>query len=113
MKKLILWLFIIIVLGLVTAYFARNTIVAAAIEKGGTYALGVDTHLGSANLALSATSLEINNYEIDNPSGFDSSTFLSIGRGVLDVNSGSVFADTVDIDSLVLQDIEVILEYKD
>jgi len=113
MKKILIWILVLIILGLAAAYLGRNMIVAGAIEKGGTYATGVDTRLGSANLALSAGSLELNDYEIDNPSGFVTPEFISIGFGMLDVNSGSVFADTVEIDSLILQNVKVTLEVKD
>lgn len=112
MKKFLVWLFILVILGLAAAYLGRNALVAKAIEEGGNYSLGVDTHLGSANVAVTAGSLEMNQYKVANPKGFESPDFFSIEHGVLVVNSGSVFSDTVEIDSIVLNDIKVTLEAK-
>ncbi|MGH8016097.1 MAG: hypothetical protein ACREBV_07900, partial [Candidatus Zixiibacteriota bacterium] len=111
MKKFLLWLFVLVIVVLAGAYFARNAIVGSAIEKGSTYALGVETHLGSANLSLNAGSLELSGFRIDNPAGFESDQILSIESGIVDVNTGSVFADTVEIDSIVFSDIKVTLEH--
>jgi len=112
MKKFLVWLFIIVILGLAEAYLGRNALVAKAIEEGGNYSLGVQTHLGSANVAVTAGSLKMNQYKIANPADFDSRDFFSIEHGVLDVNSGSVFSDTVEIDAIILKDIKVTLEAK-
>ncbi|HEX2898061.1 MAG TPA: hypothetical protein VHP63_08445, partial [candidate division Zixibacteria bacterium] len=112
MKKLIVWLFVILILGLAAAYLGRNALVAKAIEEGGNYSLGVDTHLGSANVALTAGSMEMNQYKISNPEGFESPDLVSMEHGLLAVNSGSVFSDTVEIDSIILKDIKVTLEAK-
>ncbi len=111
MKKLLLWLFVLAAVALAGAYLARNMIVASAITNGSTYAMGVETHLGSANLSLTAGNLGLNGYKIDNPDGFESDQFMSIESGMLDINTGSVFADTVEIDSLILEQVKVTLEY--
>lgn len=107
MKKFFVWIVILIIVALAVSYFARNVVVAWAIEKSGTYALGVDTHLGSANLSLGAGSLELHNYKVDNPEGYPDDGFLDINYGSLTVNAGSVFSDTVEVDSLILDGIKV------
>lgn len=107
MKKAILFIFILIIFVLAGAYFARNMIVVRAIEKGTTYALGVNANVGSANLALGAGSLELNDYKIDNPSGYESDELLTIESGVLRVSYGSVFSNTVVVDSMILDGVKV------
>jgi hypothetical protein len=107
MKKIIIWFLIIAVVGIAGFYLARNYIVASAIEKGSTYALGVNAHVGSANLALGAGSLELHDYKLDNPAGYETDDFLSINFGFVDISSGSVFSDTVIVDSLILDDIKI------
>lgn len=107
MKKVILFIFILIIFVLAGAYFARNLIVVRAIEKGTTYALGVNANVGSANLALGAGSLELSDYKIDNPSGYESDELLTIKSGVLTVSYGSVFSNTVVVDSMILDGVKV------
>lgn len=109
MKKFLLWAFVVIVVVLGAVYFVRNQLVAKAIEKGSTYALGVNAHLGSADLAIGAGSLQLNDYVLDNPEGYETKEFMSIKFGILDISSGSVFSDTVVVDSLILDGINVSL----
>jgi len=104
-KKLILTVVILAALAFAIFYFARNIIVERAIEEGGDYALGVDTDLGSANLGLSAGSLDLSDYEISNPEGFESEYFFRIDKGILDISTGSVFDDEIIVDSLILDGI--------
>ncbi len=113
LKKIILWSVIVVVVGLIVAYFTRNYLVAEAIESGSSYALGVECELGSANLSIGAGKLELKDFEVRNPDGFDSTDIISIQSGVLDVDEGSVFDDQVVMDSLVLDGIQVNLEQKD
>jgi hypothetical protein len=107
MKKLVIWLFVLIIIVLAGVYFARNVIVAGAIEEGSTYALGVNADLGSANVDLAGGSLTLNDYRIDNPPGYDSERLMRIKFGILDISSGSVFSDTIVVDSLILDSITI------
>lgn len=109
-KKIILVVVVLIVVASVAAYFARNMLVKQAVEEGGNYALGVETNLGSANLALRAGSLELNDFQVDNPDGFEAEKFLEIGRGMLDVEAGSILDEEVVVDSLILEGITINLE---
>ncbi|MCX6834060.1 MAG: hypothetical protein NTW07_02815 [candidate division Zixibacteria bacterium] len=112
-KKIILWVFIIVVVALGATYFARNMLVERAVEAGSSYALGVQTNLGSARLELGGGSLDLNDLEIDNPEGFTAKTFLTLRRSVLDVDAGSVLDDEVVVDSLVIEGVTLNLEQVD
>ena len=113
MKKLILFVIIIIVVGLAGVYIGRNMLVKAAVEESGNYALGVDTKLGSAGLELSGGSLDLNNYKISNPDGFENEHFLKIDYGILDVDAGSILDDEVVVESLMIEGIHLSLEQID
>lgn len=104
---------IVIILGIGGLYFARNLLVESAVEKGSTYALGVNTDLGSAGLEFSGGSLELNNFEVSNPEGYQSDNFLVINKGILDVNEGSLLDDEVVIDSFVIDGFELTFEQND
>ncbi len=112
LKKIILWSVIIIVIGLIVAYFTRNYLVARAIESASSHALGVETELGSASLGIGAGKLELSDFEARNPEGFDSTNIVRMQSVVLDVDEGSIFDDQFVVDSLVLDGIYVDLEQK-
>ena len=101
-KKLILAVVILTVVALLVAYFARNMMVETAVEEGTGYALGVETDLGSAGLELGGGSLELNDLEIDNPEGFEADHFMTLRRGMLDVDAGSILDDEVMVARLTI-----------
>jgi len=112
-KKIALGLIVLAVAVLAATYFVRNMLVKKAVVAGGTYALGVETNLGSASLEIGGGSVSLNDYVVNNPPGFASDKFLSIRRGVFDVDAGSVLDDEVKVDSFVLEGLTLNLEQID
>jgi hypothetical protein len=112
-KKIVMVIVILIVVALAGAYLVRNALVAKAVEEGGEYALGVKTDLGSASLDLGGGSLELNNFVVANPEGFEAADFMSMNWGMLDVESGSILDDEIVIDSLVIEGVRLNLEQVD
>ncbi len=108
--KIIFIILAIIIIGIGGLYFGRNFLVETSVESGSTYALGVDTDLGSAQLEISGGSLTLNDYEISNPDGYQTDNFLVIKSGILDVNEGSILDDDIIIDSLIIDGIELNFE---
>ncbi len=113
LKKIILIFVVLFIVLIAGVYFARNYLAEKAVEEGGTYALGVDTDLGSASLELSGGSFEMNDYKIDNPEGFEAEYFFVLKRGMLDVDAGSVLDDEVVVDSFVLEGVHMAIEIID
>ena len=111
--KIILIIFVIVLLGVGGLYFARNMLVESAVEKGSSYALGVDTDLSSARLELAGGSLELNGFAVSNPEGYETANFLIMNNMVLDVNEGSLLDDEVIIDSFIIDGIALNFEQKD
>ena len=101
-KKIVFAVIILLIVGLAVAYFARNMLAEKAVEAGSEYALGVKTDLGSASLAISGGSLELNDFAVENPEGFTAKHFLELHRGSIAVDAGSVFDKQVRIDSLII-----------
>lgn len=112
-KRIILWAVVLLIVVLVGAYFVRNTLVERAVEAGSTYALGVDTSLGSAALEIRGGSLGLNDLEVSNPEGFTAENFLVLRRGLLDVQAGSVLDDEVVVDSFIIEGVTLNLEQID
>ncbi len=112
-KKIVLAALVIVVVALVVAYFVRNLLVAKAVEAGSTYALGVPTQLGSASLQIRGGSLQLNNFAVDNPSGFNTKDFMTLKRGMVAVDAGSVLDPEVKVDSLIIDGVTLNLEQID
>ncbi|MEZ5359748.1 MAG: hypothetical protein R3F48_13095 [Candidatus Zixiibacteriota bacterium] len=112
-KKIIGIIIILIVIGLGAAYLYRNAIVETAIEEATTYALKVDSDLGSASLGIMAGRLELNKYTIANPGGFQAQNLFSMDHGVLVLDAGSVFDKEIVVDTLILDGIRLDLEQID
>jgi hypothetical protein len=112
-KKIALVVILVIILAVTVAYFVRNKLVEKAVETGSTYALGVETDLGSAGLELSGGSLELNNLNVSNPQGYQADHFLSLRHGTFDVDAGSVLDDEVVVDSFIIEGITLNLEQID
>lgn len=112
-KKLVLAVLILLIVVLAGAYFYRNLLVAKAVESGSAYALGVETDLGSARLALGGGSVELNNLTVANPEGFAGKEFLSLRRGMFDVDAGSVLDKEIAVDSFVIEGVTLNLEQID
>lgn len=112
-KKLILIVLILIVGGLAAVYFYRNMLVETAVEESGDYVLAVETNLGSANLDLSGGSLSLADYSIANPVGFEGENFLTLKKGIVAVDNGSLLDNEVVVDSIVLEGFRLSLEQID
>jgi hypothetical protein len=112
-KKIVLWGAVLIIVALAGMYFYRNILVEKAVESGSTYALGVDTNLGSARLAFGGGSIQLNDLAVDNPPGFAADDFLTLRRGLFDVDAGSILDKEVVVDSFVIEGVTLNLEQVD
>ena len=110
--RLVLSLVAVLVLAIGAFWFYIDTVVGTAIEEGGTYALGVDTRVGFVRLSLLGGSLRISSLGVDNPPGFDSDKFVSVGSARLDVDIGTLREPTVVVPLVAIDDVFVALEGK-
>lgn len=115
--KLLLVLVILVVLLVVIAGFALfsyiDTAAKKGIEKGGTYALGVPTTLGSADVGIMSGTFAMNDLKVANVQGFPGPHFFSLGDGSVAVSFDSLRGDTIVLPHLKLDAIDVRLEKKD
>jgi uncharacterized protein involved in outer membrane biogenesis len=115
MKTLIRRLFLVLLvlfLILVGAYFFIDSLVKAGIESGATSATGVRTTLGGVSIGLFSGQFSMQSLQLDNPDGFDSDHFLTLDKGEVAMNLGSLLGDEVVIPSLALDKIDINLEEK-
>lgn len=110
MLRWVLYALVALVLLAGAGVFYIDWIATGAIERGGSYALGVDTQLESVTLRPFAGRLGLGGLTIANPSGFDAAHFLKLGSGQIAVSIGSLRQDPVVIDRVELSDIAVTIE---
>ena len=116
MKKLIRFVVGLVVVVLVLAVGVVvyiDKIAKTAIERGASYALGVDTTLGSADVKLLSAAFAMGDLTIANPQGFESPYFTHLGQGDVEVALGTLRQETVQLPTLTLTDLEMHLEKKD
>ncbi len=115
MKK-IKWLLLVIVFLVIAAVAAvliyANQVTKYAVETAGSYALGVETRLGSADLSLLSGSVALHDLEVDNPAEFKTDKILSCGLCSTQVEVGSLFGDTITVKTIKLEDVKITFEQK-
>lgn len=115
-KRLILLvaLLIIVAVGLVVFGLTRiDAIFKAGVEKGGTWAMGVDTKLASADVQLTQGSVSMSGLTVANPPGYKSDKFFGMGSGSIQVAIPTLDKPVIEVPSLKLADIRVNLEKAD
>ena len=102
--------FAVLIAVLAAFYIYIDVIAGAAIEKGATYALGVDTKVGFVRIGLLTGSFRIGSLKIENPPGFDAKHLLRLGDGRMEVSIDSLQKQVVEVPVFALEGIEVALE---
>ena len=102
--------FAILIAGLAAFYIYIDVIAGSAIEKGATYALGVDTKVGFVRIGLLTGSFRIGSLKVDNPPGFDAKHLLTLGDGRVEVSVDSLQKEVVEVPVFTLEGIDVSLE---
>jgi hypothetical protein len=108
--KVMLGLCLLLLIGGVVAFISIDGIAEAAVERGGTRALGVKTDVKSMDLHPFAGTCSLSGLDVANPDGFRSQSFLTLNSGNCALKLDSLLSDTVVIPSVELADIELALE---
>lgn len=117
LKKLIyavVGLALLVVVALVIVFFSINSIAKAAIEKGGTYALGTETTVAGVSVGVFKGEFSMSGLSVANPKagGFASPHFMSLGTGATSVSLSTLRQPTVEISTLTLDKLDVNIESK-
>jgi len=101
----------IIVLVLV-AWLMIDSLAAAGVEKGASYALGVDTSVEGMSVSLLGGGVKMSGMRVANPEGFDSEHLFRMGRFDLGVKLGSLLSDTIEVQRFIVDGLDVHVEQK-
>jgi hypothetical protein len=113
MKKLVkllaaLVIVLLVVAGALLPYVDR--IAKVAIEKSGTYALGVPTTLQKADVGILSGEFAMSGLNVANPPAFTTAHLLHLDDGGVAVTLGSLRQDVVELPRLGLTGLDVHLE---
>ena len=101
-RRIILGLVLLVVMVIVVGLFGIDLLAKMGVEKGATYALGVETTVGSLDLSVFGGSLEMEKLRIANPEGFSAPVFVESGKFSLRMDPSSVFSDTIEVNDFEL-----------
>jgi len=115
MKKIFLRVVIVLVLlvvvGLTALFFSLNGIVKKGVETVGPPMTKTDVRLESAALSPFSGSGKLSGLFVGNPPGYTNTGFaIQFGSVAVAVKIGSVFSDTIIVDSIDIEQPEICLE---
>jgi len=87
-----------------------NQLIRKGIIAGAQKTLQVGVRLDSVSLKVLAGKADLKNLEIDNPEGYKNPTFLKLGHAFVDLNVSSLLSDTVEIETVQIEDINLVIE---
>jgi hypothetical protein len=102
---------LIIVVVLAITLFA-NSALKIGIQTAGSKALSVPVSVDSVNLSILRGKLGMKNLVIDNPADYEHDKLLQLKSGQVKVDIGSLLSDTVRIEEIKLDGMNVVLEQK-
>jgi len=103
-----------LVVGLGFFIFSQvDNLAKAGIEKGGSYAMGVETTVDSVDVSLLSGEFAMTGLTVANPVGYSRPNFLGLGHGDVKVDPGSVNQDIIRVPTLNLSDVELNLLKQD
>ncbi len=116
MKKIILRIVLgfvlVMVLAVVAGFLLIDQIAKSGVEKGASYALGVETTVKSIDVRLFDGQIIMDDLNISNPEGFTSPHLVHTGRVDVQVDLGSLSSETVEVSKFELDGLEMHIEQK-
>lgn len=117
MKKILIALVVIVlvvvlgIVGLVAVGLSQiDNIMKMGIEKGGTYATGVDTTVTSVDVSLTKGTFDMDGFMLANPPGFDTPHFIALADTNVTLNTSATSTQVITLSNLTLSGIDLILD---
>lgn len=103
-------LLLLVIVAVVGVFVYIDQIARSAVERGATYALGVQTTLGHMDVGVLDGRIDLGDLRVTNPPGFVSDHFLTLGKGGTAVALESLRKDTVEVSEISLSKVGMSLE---
>ncbi|MAG54764.1 MAG: hypothetical protein CMJ83_00580 [Planctomycetes bacterium] len=105
-KRLLIFVAILVCLLVVGAIYA-DSLAETGIERGGTWALGVETTVDSASIGFLSGTFALENLSVANPDGFGNEPFMALADGSVEVRASSLMSDTIVLHTLEIDGIDL------
>lgn len=105
--------FILLIAVVVFIFVAIDQIAKQGVERGATYALDVPTTLDTADINILGGEVGFTGLTIANPEGYDTPHFLALGSAEAAVDLGTLQNDTVEMQALIIDGIDIYLDKED
>jgi hypothetical protein len=110
--RLVLAVIVLVVLAGLGVYFYLDTIAKAAVEKGGTYAMGVDTTVDKVSLHPFDGQLQMQGLKVANPKGFNGAHLMQTGTFELELVPSSLMDKTIVLKKFKLDGLDMYIDQK-
>jgi hypothetical protein len=108
--RILLGVVALAIIGLVLVVLLIDPIAKTAVEKGGTYAMGVDTKVDTMSIGLTSGDVKMVGLQVANPEGFKSDYLMKSGTFAVGVRPGSLMGQTVEVREFTLDGLDVNIE---
>ncbi len=102
---------VILVASLLFSLFG-DRLTRVAVETGARKALQVDVRLEKISTSLLRGKVDLVNFEIDNPQGYQHESFMKVGHVFVNLNTPSLLSDTIEMNMIQLENINLVIEQK-
>jgi len=108
--RLVLAVIVIVIVVAVVGYLWLDSIAKAAVEHGGTYAMGVDTTVAKVSMHPFGGQMQMHGLKVANPEGFNGPHLMETGTFDVELVPGSLLGDTVVIKKFELDGLDLYID---
>ena len=108
--RLVLAVVVLVVVAGVVGYLWLDTIAKEAVQRGGTYAMGVDTTVDKVSLRPFAGQLQMQGLNVANPKGFSGVHLMQTGTFELELVPSSLMDKTIVLKKFELDGLDMYID---
>ncbi len=109
-KRLLVFILVLIVLALAALFFFAGPIVKSAVVKSGPAVMGVPVSVDKVDISLLKGDVLLQNLVIGNPKGFKTEHLFKMGRLAVKLDMSSLTKDTIIIEKIHVEQPEITYE---
>lgn len=110
--RLVLAVIVLVVVVGVVGYIYLDVIAKEAVQRGGTYAMGVDTTVSKVSLSPFAGQLQMQGLQVANPKGFSGAHLMQTGKFEVVLVPGSLMDKTIVLKKFELDGLDMYIDQK-